>query len=111
MKKTINDWIKALVLVLTVVAVLAISIWGVVGIYKDIEREPFYKVELDEQSEPLIREVLAWYYEDGCVEDEQGQLWWFDAAEEEGQMWRLWINDNGTPRDVTDDMVIDYTGG
>ena len=89
---------------------LLVNILGLCGILKDIERNPLLKVE-HEQREPVIRELYTWYYEEGIVEDEEGQLWYFDAAQHEGQMWRFWINDMGTPLDVTDDIIVDYVGG
>ena len=89
---------------------LLVNILGLCGILKDIERNPLLKVE-HEQREPVIRELYAWYCEEGIAEDEEGQLWYFDAAQREGQMWRFWINDMGTPLDVTDDIIVDYAGG
>ena len=111
MKKNIINWVKVCGLAVTAILVLATTVCGIAGIYADTQTKPFYTVEVVEDNESLVREVLAWYYEEGSVEDEHGQLWWFDSAQEEGQLWRLWIDDNGTPHEVTDDMIVDYTGG
>ena len=105
MKKTIT----AIILALVTVSALALSVYGIAAINKDFEENAL--VQIENIGPELIREVYAWYYEDGTVEDEQGQLWYFNLAQEEGQMWKLWINDNGTPHNPTDDAVIDYVGG
>lgn len=108
MKKNVINWIKACGLALVAAMCLVLSICGLTAIHADLTSEPLVR---NDRNEPIIREVYAWYYEDGTVEDEQGQLWYFDLAHEEGQMWKLWIDDNGTPHDPTDDTVIDYVGG
>lgn len=110
MKNNSKDKMMNLVMILAMIACLAMSICGIIGIYGEMTKEPLLTVE-QQPREELVREVLAWYYEEGTVEDEQGQLWYFDDAHQEGQYWRLWINDNGTPHDVTDDKIIDYVGG
>lgn len=56
--------------------------------------------------EGTVRMVGAWYYADGVVEDEQGQLWNIEQYIEENDFLLLWIADNNTPDDVTDDIVI-----
>ena len=108
MKKNVNSWLKVFGLALVAAMCLSLSICGLTAIHADLTSEPLVR---NEYNEPIIREVLAWYYEDGTVEDEQGQLWYFEDAAAEGQVWRLWINDSGTPADPTDDIVVDYTGG
>ena len=108
--KNKEDKIINIIMIVALVACLAMSICGVVGVYGELSREPLLRAE-PQPAEELVREVLAWYYEEGTVEDEQGQLWYFDDAQHEGQYWRLWIKDMGTPWDVTDDVVIDYVGG
>lgn len=53
-----------------------------------------------------IRMVGAWYYADGVVEDEQGQLWGIDQQVSEEDFLLLWIADNHTPNYTIDDVVI-----
>lgn len=53
-----------------------------------------------------VRMVGAWYYSNGVVEDEQGQLWGLDAEIDEDALLLLWIADNHTPGNVTDDVII-----
>lgn len=108
MKKNVNNWLKTCGLALVAAMCLALSVCGLATIRTDLTNEPLVR---NEYNEPIIREVYAWYYEDGTVEDEQGQLWYFENASAEGQMWKLWIDDNGTSHDPTDDTVIDYVGG
>jgi hypothetical protein len=53
-----------------------------------------------------IRMVGAWWYADGVVEDEQGQLWGIDQEVSMEDFLLLWIADNNTPNNTTDDVVI-----
>ena len=53
-----------------------------------------------------IRMVGGAYYVDGVVEDEQGQLWDIDVTIDEQDFLLLWIADNHTPNDPTDDIII-----
>lgn len=53
-----------------------------------------------------VRMVGAWYYADGVVEDEQGQLWGIDQQIDENDFLLLWIADNHTPNYTIDDIVI-----
>ena len=53
-----------------------------------------------------VRMVGAWWYADGVVEDEQGQLWAVDSDVTANDFLLLWIADNYTKDDVTDDYVI-----
>ena len=108
MKNTISKWFNVFGFAILAFMAMVITLYGVDSIRQDFISNPMVEVE---RSEPIIREVYAWYYEDGTIEDEQGQLWYFEDATAEGQMWKLWIDDNGTPADPTDDKVIDYTGG
>lgn len=101
--RLIEGW---LVVVVTLLCFVVCG-FGIARLVEDIRREPLEEY----RRESLIREVYAWYYEDGIVEDEQGQLWYFDDAKKEGQFFRLWINDNKTPEFFEDDVIVDYTGG
>ena len=53
-----------------------------------------------------IRMVGAWWYADGVVEDEQGQLWGIDVPVSNEDFLLLWIADNNTPNNTTDDLII-----
>jgi hypothetical protein len=53
-----------------------------------------------------IRMVGAWWYADGVVEDEQGQLWGIEQNIEETDFLLLWIADNHTPDNTVDDIII-----
>ena len=53
-----------------------------------------------------VRMVGAWWYADGVVEDEQGQLWGIEQSIEQTDFLLLWIADNHTPNNTTDDIVI-----
>lgn len=57
-------------------------------------------------SEGTIRMIGAWWYADGVVEDEQGQLWKVEQNIDISDFLLLWIADNNTPDDITDDMII-----
>lgn len=53
-----------------------------------------------------VRMVGAWWYADGVVEDEQGQLWGIEQSIEQTDFLLLWIADNNTPDNTTDDLII-----
>ena len=53
-----------------------------------------------------VRMVGAWWYADGVVEDEQGQLWGIDQEVSMEDFLLLWIADNNTPDKTTDDIII-----
>ena len=88
-----------------------------------VEQEPIVKyVEVQKQSgfdtsiiennwcggfeEGTIRMAGAWWYADGVVEDEQGQLWGIEQSINADDFLLLWIADNHTPNNTTDDIVI-----
>ena len=50
--------------------------------------------------------VGAWWYADGVVEDEQGQLWGIEQSINTDDFLMLWIADNHTPNNTTDDIII-----
>lgn len=87
------------------------------------EQEPIVKyVEVQKQSgfdtsiiennwcgdfcDGTIRMVGAWWYADGVVEDEQGQLWAVEQSINTDDFLMLWIADNNTPNNTTDDLII-----
>ena len=56
--------------------------------------------------EGTIRMVGAWWFADGVVEDEQGQLWALEQEIAVEDWLCLWIADNHTPNDTRDDVII-----
>ena len=56
--------------------------------------------------EGTIRMLGAWWFADGVVEDEQGQLWAVEQAVTENDWLCLWIADNHTPNDTRDDIIV-----
>jgi hypothetical protein len=51
--------------------------------------------------------IGAWKYADGVVRDEQGCLWAVDIqGVNEEDFLLLWLADNHTPDDTTDDIII-----
>lgn len=88
-----------------------------------VEQEPIIKyVEVQKQSgfdtsiiennwcggftDGQVRMVGAWWYADGVVEDEQGQLWAVEQSINADDFLMLWIADNNTPNNTVDDVVI-----
>lgn len=88
-----------------------------------VEQEPIVKyVEVQKQSgfdtsiiennwcgdfcDGTVRMVGAWWYADGVVEDEQGQLWAVEQSINTDDFLMLWIADNNTPNNTTDDLII-----
>lgn len=57
-------------------------------------------------SEGTIRMIGAWWYAEGVVEDENGQLWKVDQNIDVSDFLLLWIADNNTPENPTDDIMI-----
>ena len=56
--------------------------------------------------EGTIRMLGAWWFADGVVEDEQGQLWAVEESVTAEDFLLLWIADNNTPDKTTDDIII-----
>lgn len=56
--------------------------------------------------EGTIRMLGAWWFADGVVEDEQGQLWALEQEVAVEDWLCLWIADNHTPRDTRDDIIV-----
>ena len=69
------------------------------------EQEPITKL-FGGFEDGTVRMVGAWWYADGAVEDEMGQLWGIEQNIEETDFLLLWIADNYTPNDTTDDIII-----
>ena len=81
-------------------------------IYVEVEKEQLFDTSLVENAwcggfnDGVIRMVGAWWYADGVVEDEQGQLWKVDQKVGADDFLLLWIADNNTPDKTTDDVII-----
>ncbi len=56
--------------------------------------------------EGTIRMLGAWWFADGVVEDEQGQLWALEQTVAVNDWLCLWIADNHTPNDTRDDIIV-----
>ena len=80
--------------------------------YVEVVREQAFDTSVIEQAwcggftDGTIRMVGAWWYADGVVEDEQGQLWGVDVPVSNEDFLLLWIADNNTPNNTTDDIII-----
>jgi hypothetical protein len=59
-----------------------------------------------DEDEGTIRMVGAWWYADGLVEDELGDVWSIEQEIDVCDFLLLWIADNGTVDDPTDDIII-----
>lgn len=80
--------------------------------YVEVQKEQMFDTSIIEQewcggfTDGTIRMVGAWWYADGVVEDEQGQLWGIDVPVSNEDFLLLWIADNNTPNNTTDDIII-----
>ena len=80
--------------------------------YVEVQKEQMFDTSVIEQewcggfTDGTIRMVGAWWYADGVVEDEQGQLWGIDQEVSMEDFLLLWIVDNNTPNNTTDDLII-----
>lgn len=109
----------------TIVMVLAAMVLGVLAgrdlapvqeveviKYVEVVREQAFDTSIIEAQwcggfeDGTVRMVGAWWYADGVVEDEQGQLWGIDQQVDEQDFLLLWIADNNTPNKTTDDIII-----
>ena len=90
-----------------IIAVAAITVYGIIGVYDNMQTTP----EVNPKTQPLIREVYATYDDENIVIDEYGYLWeWDTTLMGDKTIVKLWISDCGTPNDITDDIIIDYSG-
>lgn len=81
--------------------------------YVEVQKEQMFDTSIIETQwcgsgfeEGVIRMVGAWWYADGVVEDEQGQLWAVEQSINIDDFLMLWIADNNTPNNTTDDLII-----
>ena len=80
--------------------------------YVEVQKEQMFDTTPIEQAwcggftDGTVRMVGAWWYADGVVEDEQGQLWGIEQDIDKEDFLLLWIADNNTPDKTTDDIVI-----
>ena len=80
--------------------------------YVEVQKEQMFDTSIIEAQwcggfeDGTVRMVGAWWYADGVVEDEQGQLWAVEQSINHDDWLMLWIADNNTPNNTTDDVVI-----
>ena len=80
--------------------------------YVEVQEEQVFDTTPIEQAwcgdfnDGTVRMVGAWWYADGVVEDEQGQLWGIEQSIDKEDTLLLWIADNNTPDKTTDDIII-----
>ena len=80
--------------------------------YVEVQKEqtfdttPIEQAWCDGFNDGTVRMVSAWWYADGVVEDEQGQLWGIEQSIGKEDTLLLWIADNNTPDKTTDDIII-----
>lgn len=80
--------------------------------YVEVQKEQMFDTSIIETQwcggfeDGTVRMVGAWWYADGVVEDEQGQLWGVEQSIEQTDFLLLWIADNNTPNNNTDDIII-----
>ena len=80
--------------------------------YVEVQKEQAFDTSIIEQewcggfTDGTVRMVGAWWYADGVVEDEQGQLWGIEQSIDKEDFLLLWIADNNTPDKTTDDIII-----
>ena len=80
--------------------------------YVEVQKEqmfdttPIEKAWCGDFEDGTVRMVGAWWYADGVVEDEQGQLWSIEQSIDKEDTLLLWIADNNTPDKTTDDIII-----
>lgn len=80
--------------------------------YVEVQKEQMFDTSIIETQwcggfeDGIVRMVGAWWYADGVVEDEQGQLWGIEQSIEQTDFLLLWIADNNTPNNTTDDLII-----
>ena len=80
--------------------------------YVEVQKEQMFDTTSIEQAwcgdfeDGTVRMVGAWWYADGVVEDEQGQLWGIEQSIDKEDTLLLWIADNNTPDKTTDDIII-----
>ena len=80
--------------------------------YVEVQKEQMFDTTPIEQAwcgdfeDGTVRMVGAWWYADGVVEDEQGQLWGIEQNIDKEDSLLLWIADNNTPDKTTDDIII-----
>ena len=80
--------------------------------YVEVQKEQAFDTSIIERqwcggfNDGTVRMVSAWWYADGVVEDEQGQLWGIEQSIDKEDFLLLWIADNNTPDKTTDDIII-----
>lgn len=99
---------KRLVAVMTM-AVLVLTGGIVLGMMSESNGEVLPSIDSSGQVRSMECEVIE---EDGSVkvlEDEQHNLWLLSTRElVVGDVVNVWLDDMNTPKDLTDDVILDY---
>lgn len=53
-----------------------------------------------------VRMVGGWWHDEHMIEDEQGNVWVIEQDVEPNDFLLVWIVDNHTPKDYTDDAIV-----
>ena len=116
-KNCLNDWCKALCVVCLLGAVaLMVSTNNTLN----SASEAFERVEQSHVDTRVIevdwclgcegdtvRMICGWMYDENTIEDQEGNVWEVDEADfSENDFLLLWISDNKTEDDVSDDAII-----
>lgn len=114
-----NAWEVAILMCACIASafVLCFILWAA-GCFNQPEPEPVVVLVEQESAfdtsalegwcgEPVghIRMVGAWYYEDGVLEDETGNLWGWDGPVDENGFFLLWIDDMGDDIVENDEII------
>lgn len=115
-KKYVNDWCVAIAFVVLLGAVaLMVSTNNTLNnaseAFERMEqtRVDTQVIEVDwglGYEGDTVRMVCGWMYEEDSIEDQMGNVWEVEGDLSENDFFLLWISDNKTPDDVTDDIII-----
>ena len=116
-KKYVNDWCMALAFVVLLGAVaLMISTNNTLNnaseAFERVTASPVdtTAVEVDwslGMNGDTVRMVCGWkYIQENTIEDQMGEVWEVDCDLSENDFFLLWISDNCTPEDTSDDILV-----
>ena len=111
MKKDYGFWAMLVAVCGSVVPVVLLLLVGSGFFHEEPVAEPFDTSVIEAQwcggsDDGTVRMVGAWWYANGVEEDELGQLWVIEETVGQEEFLLLWIVDNHTPEDFTDDVVV-----
>lgn len=116
-KKYVNDWCMAVALVVLLGAVaLMVSTNNTLNNASEaFERVTASHVDTTAvevdwglgANGGTVRMVCGWkYIQENTIEDQMGEVWEVDCDLSENDFFLLWINDNCTPEDTSDDILV-----